>query len=177
MTYSGVTAASAWTKIATLSGASASYDFTAIPATYTDLFVDLYLLGTSGNANDTVNMQFNGDTATNYSYLRQQLAATTTTVAVASSGAAANMPCGIISGQASGRYGTSRMRIVRYRETGTARTVLGDGLYLAATIGSTLKFLYNGAWLNTTTAINRVTVTPAAGSFSAGSSAVLYGIS
>lgn len=59
-------AGSTYTPIATttLGSAAASYTFSSIPATYTDLVIVANGLG-SGNTG--LGMQFNGDTASNYS--------------------------------------------------------------------------------------------------------------
>jgi hypothetical protein len=49
----------------TLSSTAASITFSSIPATYTDLFI--VLVFTTTVANQDTSLQFNGDTATNYS--------------------------------------------------------------------------------------------------------------
>ena len=48
----------------TLASAAASYTFSSIPSTYTDLVIAATGLTTAGT---TLAMRFNGDTATNYS--------------------------------------------------------------------------------------------------------------
>lgn len=59
-------AGSTYTKISTntLGSATATVTFSSIPATYTDLVL---VVNGSATANNTAYLQFNGDTATNYS--------------------------------------------------------------------------------------------------------------
>jgi len=61
-------AGSTYTPIATttLGSAVASYSFTSIPSTYTDLVLILNPSGTTTNGQD-VGLRFNSDSATNYS--------------------------------------------------------------------------------------------------------------
>ena len=51
----------------TLGSAAASYTFSSIPSTYTDLIL-VVTAGNSTGANYSGTIQFNGDTGTNYSY-------------------------------------------------------------------------------------------------------------
>ena len=53
-----------------LSTTASSIDFTSIPATYTDLLVKYSARTNRANINSDVYLQFNGDTAANYSYRR-----------------------------------------------------------------------------------------------------------
>ena len=51
-------------------GGAASIDFTSIPATYTDLLIDLSVRSDIAAYRSTLVIQANGDTASNYSYTR-----------------------------------------------------------------------------------------------------------
>lgn len=53
------------------SGGASSIDFTSIPNTYTDLVVKVSSRSGAAGVNDTIALQFNGDTGANYS--RRQL--------------------------------------------------------------------------------------------------------
>ena len=59
---------STYTPIATTTlGSAATVTFSSIPATYTDLVLVVNGSTTRGTTSDTIRIQFNGDTASNYS--------------------------------------------------------------------------------------------------------------
>lgn len=64
----------------------ADITFSSIPATYTHLQIRSFILGTSSTAQGSVNVQFNGDTGSNYAFhLLQGNGSVTTAYGVASS--------------------------------------------------------------------------------------------
>jgi len=65
--------ANTYVAIATVtvgSGGAANIEFTSIPATYTDLMILISARSNISAYRSTLSMQFNGDTANNYSYTR-----------------------------------------------------------------------------------------------------------
>lgn len=157
-----------YTAIATTtvgSGGAASIDFQNIPATYTDLTV---LLSARTSSNDSVYISFNNITT---GFSGRFLEGNGSSV---SSGSMAD-----------GRY-------IGYPLTTTASTFASIMVYIPNYTSSTNKSFYSDAvmeanattayvdlnanlWSNTA-AINRVTLTPSAYTFSQYSTATLYGI-
>ena len=145
----------------TLSSSAASVTFSSIPGTYTDLVVVVAGTFTTGSTNN-VNFQFNGDTASNYSFLR-----------LLGSGSAASsyrvsdvqIDIGLLSSTA---QSNTVANIQNYSNTTTYKTAIGRGdtsEYAQASLG---------AWRNTA-AITSVTILSAA-TFASGSTFSLYGI-
>ena len=145
----------------TLSSSAASVTFSSIPGTYTDLVVVVAGTFTTGSTNN-VNFQFNGDTASNYSFLR-----------LLGNGSAASsyrasdveIDIGLLSSTA---QSTTVANIQNYSNTTTYKTAIGRGNtpeYVQASLG---------AWRNTA-AITSVTILSAA-TFASGTTFSLYGI-
>jgi hypothetical protein len=164
-------AGSTYTPIATYSttGSQASYTFTSIPSTYTDLVL-VTSLSTSLDQTESVNMTFNGDSASNYS---------------------ATDLIGTGSSAISGRYSTTFIRILG-RYTGTAntfsnmsiahiqnyansttfKTVIARGSNAGTGVSATA-----GLWRATPAAITSATILTSGGSnYAIGSTFTLYGI-
>jgi len=106
----------------TLGSTTASVTFSSIPQTYTDLVLICFENYATGAAVGSIQLQFNGDTASNYSWLYMSGAgaaagfglASNTTVAVGGSG-----------GSSSGGYfGTGITEIYNYSNTTTYKSVL-----------------------------------------------------
>ena len=145
----------------TLSSSAASVTFSSIPGTYTDLVVVVAGTFTTGSTNN-VNFQFNGDTASNYSFLR-----------LLGDGSAASsyrvsdvqIDIGLLSSTA---QSNTVANIQNYSNTTTYKTAIGRGNtpeYVQASLG---------AWRNTA-AITSVTILSAA-TFASGTTFSLYGI-
>ncbi len=149
-------------------GGAASIDFTSIPSTYTDLVVKVSARST-GSTNDYFAISFNGSTA---NFTERYIIGNGST---ATSG-----------NDTGGAYG--RMN----RSTTTASTFGTTDYYVPQYAGSTNKSIsvdtvsennatlayadfIAGLWSNTA-AINRVTLTPAAGNFAEFSTAYIYGV-
>jgi hypothetical protein len=148
----------------TVPSATASYTFSSIPSTYTDLVLIANVQGTTGGNGTTV--QFNGDTSTNYSYTL--IDANGSSVNSSRATNSTNIQSGLVDNVS---WGTQIIQIMNYSNTTTYKTVLGRGndtLQLRPTIG---------LWRNTS-AISSVTVlaAPNAYNFIAGSTFTLYGI-
>jgi hypothetical protein len=149
------------------SGGSTNFDFTVIPATYTDLMIVVSARSTS--TGDIFNIAFNGSSS---SFTGKYVYWENTT---ANSGSLA---------QYGGRVNTSST---------TASTFSSTSIYIPNYAGSTNKSyssdsvsennaaaapgsMIAGLWSNTA-AITQVTLTPSAGNFAQYSTATLYGIS
>jgi hypothetical protein len=145
----------------TLGSATASVTFSSIPSTYTDLvFVSN---GSTSTATANILIQFNSDTATNYSRTRILGDGST----ASSERASGN------SSMAIGDWGTDRCAVVvsiqNYSNTTTNKTVLSrsnsEGFVSA----------YVGLWRNTS-AINSITFFKSSANFTTGTTFTLYGI-
>lgn len=173
---SGGGEASAKVKLATLSGASASYDFTSIDQTYTDLELVVSGGGTSTTEFDFLLLQFNGDSGSNYSWVHQRLLTTDAVPDATVPGTVTSMPVGVQRGQTNVRQSSSKIEIFSYLDNTHYRNVMGRGMMLASSLANSGMYLFQGHWRNSADAINQITVFPAAGAFDDASKAVLYGI-
>jgi len=161
-TYSQITGGSV-----TLSSAASSVTFSSIPATFTDLVL---VINGGGSANINVSMQFNGDTASNYSI-----------TAVAGDGSSAS---------STRRTSQTAMRldensytgttlaasnlivsIMNYANTTTFKTVLSRSNNAAVGTSAIV-----GLWRKTPEAINQVVINAIGGNWITGSTFNLYGI-
>lgn len=147
----------------TASGSSTNISFTSIPSTYTDLV--LVVNGTIGNADNTMLMQYNSDTGTNYS--STVLSGNGSTTESFRGSGTNDMYCGRISTTQS----VNIIQIQNYSNTTTYKTFISRGNNSAARVSA-----FVGLWRNTA-AITTVTLTfNGAGNFASGTTATLYGI-
>lgn len=156
-------AGSTYTPIATYTvpSAQASYTFTSIPSTYTDLIL---VVGGNSSASDNNLMQFNSDTGTNYS--GTFLYGDGTTASSARSTSDSKIQLGGFDGT---NPGTLIVQIMNYANTTTYKTVINrmnSGGYVQARVG---------LW-RSTAAINSVKIYPSASNLTTGSVLTLYGI-
>jgi hypothetical protein len=147
----------------TVGTATSTVTFSSIPATYTDLV--LVINATFSNAS-TANlaMQFNGDTASNYSAIR-----------ILGDGSAAsssrNGGTYMMIGDIDNDIFTSIINIQNYSNTTTYKTALARTGFAAGFLGA-----YSGLW-RSTTAINSIVIGyNGSGTFATGSTFNLYGI-
>ena len=151
----------------TLGSAAATITFSSIPATYTDL--RLVLVGTHSASGD-VNLQFNSDTTTNYSF----------TVLYGT-------------GTAAGSYRQTNQTAIQLTAIGQLSTTIPElkTADIFSYAGSTFKTVLTsesndqngsgsvgnvvGLW-RSTSAINTVNLGRTSGNFNAGTTATLYGI-
>ena len=162
-------AGSTYTPIATttLGSAAASYTFSSIPSTYTDLV--LIFNGTNNQAINTADftLNFNGDSGANYS--RTWLGGNGTS-------AASNRSTGstLIYTTFYGAPSTSQSNVIvsfqNYSNTTTYKTVLARTTNAASGTDATV-----GLW-RSTAAISSILITNTVGTFSVGSTFTLYGI-
>jgi hypothetical protein len=161
-------AGSTYTPIATttLGSAAASYTFSSIPSTYTDLIIIANFNTATGN--QSTNITVNGDTGTNYSwtYLLGN-----GTAASSSRGSTDNRIFNGSSATAtSGNTTNSIIQFQNYSNTTTYKTTLSRSnaadYFTQATVG---------LWRNTA-AITSITLTSPSYNYIAGSTFTLYGI-
>jgi hypothetical protein len=157
-----------YTPIATttLGSSAASYTFSSIPSTYTDLrlIVNGVQTGTSGNPYITIN----SDTGTNYSIT--VLSGNGSTATSARSTNASFMYFGITAEVRNTLIFTATLDLMNYSNTSTFKTVLSRGNN--ASFGADAIV---GLWRNTA-AISSITVDLDAGNWNTGTTFTLYGI-
>lgn len=163
-------AGATYTPIAstTTSGSAATVTFSSISGAYTDLIVVVnYDSVTAGN--QSLNMRFNGDTATNYSYTI--LRGSGSAAQSANSGGADNrIYCGSSSTGTTNIASNAIIQIQNYSNTTTYKTALirdnNPDYYVFANVG---------LW-RSTVAITSVTFYQSSYNFINGSTFALYGI-
>ena len=150
----------------TLGSSAASYTFSSIPSTYTDLRLVINGLqtGTSGNPYITLN----SDTGTNYSIT--VLSGNGTNATSARSSSAAFIYCGIKAEVRNTMIFMSTTDLMNYSNTTTNKTVITRAAN--ASFGTDAIV---GLWRNTA-AITSITVDLDAGNWNTGSTFTLYGI-
>ena len=150
----------------TLGSAAASVTFSSIPGTYTDLVL---IVNTGDTTNAGIYMQFNGDTATNYSYTRLTGNGSTVT-SQRSSNTAKTLVMGASISVPSTVTGMFMLNIMNYANTTTYKTTIGNES--AAASGFVAKaFLWRS-----TAAISSILLADDGGNILAGSTFSLYGI-
>ena len=161
---------STYDKIATYTvpSAQASYTFTSIPSTYTDLVLVANTIITSGSVFPECSLRFNSDSGTNYSntYLLGSGSAAT-------SGRGSNYnyaDCGYLSTN-SGNPNTRIINIMNYSNATTYKTVVSRG----SSYNGGQVIAYANLWRNTA-AISSITVFTQSSTYATGSTFALYGI-
>lgn len=169
-------AGSTYTPIATttLPSTQSSYTFTSIPSTYTDLVLEMNIQGvsSSGSGANTVYLEINADTSTNYSR---------TALIGDSGGAQSNRNSnqskitignGYESSTLASIYGTFLVNIQNYSNATTYKTLLGEYASNGDRVGRVVAL-----WRKTPEAINSIKVTcDSANGLAQGCTLTLYGI-
>jgi len=163
---------SSYESIATVtvgSGGSTSIDFTSIPSTYKHL--QLRTMSLSARANDDIALQFNADTASNYS--QHRVVASGTTVSSYGFTNTAFVECGFSSGSSS-TPSVAVMDILDYQNTNKYKTTR----YLNGTDtnGGGYLIYESGNWRSTSAISSIKLYIPGGYSFTQYSSFALYGI-
>ena len=160
-------AGSTYTPIATttLGSAAASYTFSSISSTYTDLVCIFNGAITTGP--DDVRIRFNGDTATNYSATLLRGDGTSTLSARSSNDTYISYNSYIGTGDGSS---VGVFNIMNYSNTTTNKTVVCRGNVAASFVNASV-----GLWRNTA-AITSMTLIAGGSTFKIGSTFTLYGI-
>lgn len=149
----------------TLASAVASVTFSSIPATYTDLV--LVMTGIASTlGTDSCEIQFNGDTATNYSYT---LLSGNGTAASSGRGTSTSfIAIGLIT---STEQVSNIWHIMNYANTTTYKTVLGKGNIAGAQVRTGA-----GLWRSTAAITSVLLKNDTAQNFAIGSTFTLYGV-
>ena len=166
-------AGNTYTQIAstTLGSAAASVTFSSIAGTYTDLVLVISGRSTRASTDDSLYIQFNSDTGSNYSYT--ELAGNGT---AASSGRASsqtqirpstNMDA---ASQTAGTFTPVIISINNYSNTTTNKTTLSRSNMAAKEVSAVV-----GLW-RSTAAISTILIKCAVGNLDTGTTANLYGI-
>lgn len=162
-------AGSTYTPIATttLASAAASYTFSSIPSTYTDLVLISSANVNTATANITVRVG-NGsvDTGTNYS---NTFLYGTGSAAGSSRNSTANVMYLGAAGTGS-EFSTSIMSFQNYANTTTYKSILSRFQWVSTTVYSTV-----GMW-RSTSAINTISLISDGANFNIGTTFTLYGI-
>ena len=164
----------------TVGGAgAASISFTSIPATYQHLQIRLMGRSTSTTADGNfINVQFNSDTGANYTF--HQLAGDGGSATAAGLSSQTSTILQRLSSDAmnASAYGTIVCDILDYASGNKNKTIraLGGFDTNGGTASTGKIFLTSGAWLNSSTAISSISLTPDTGNFKQYTSAALYGI-
>jgi len=157
-------------------GGASSIDFTSIPATYTDLVVKISSRSsnTAANDSDSLNLQFNGDTGSNY--IRRTLYgdggaagssnATTTSMRIAFTDT---------NGNTSSTFGNTEIYIPNYAGS-TQKSVSGDGV-VEANVSQYIYASFNAGLWTGTAAITSIKLLIPSYNFVQYSTAYLYGVS
>jgi hypothetical protein len=149
----------------TLGTTAASVTFSSIPATYTDLVVVVVGSITSGNENFLV--QFNSDTASNYS--DTSIGGNGTTAISNRETSNTAIRCNSY-GSITTNLSQYNISIMNYANTTTYKTTLSRGNNTGTGTSANV-----GLW-RSTAAINAVKLLPSASTFTSGSTFTLYGI-
>ena len=165
--------ASTYTPIATytVSGSAvASYTFSSIPSTYTDLILVSSVRSTDNNDGDDLKGTFNSDTGTNYSWT--QIYGDGSSAASNRGSNSAFMKIGIYAGNstAAGTFSSCVTHIQNYANTTTYKTNL-----VRRDIATAYTVAVVNMW-RSTSAINSITLSCAVGNIAVGSTFTLYGI-
>ena len=159
------------------SGGSSNIDFTSIPATYTDLYIQVSARTNRAAQLDYWNLRFNNDSATNYS--ARWLKAYGISVLESSSNSSADkIFIGWLNGNTAttNTFGTTGIYIPNYTSTNYKSTSSEGAVENNASGNNDFELgIIAGLW-SSTSAINRITLIPAAGTLLQYSTATLYGI-
>jgi hypothetical protein len=163
--------------IATLGGGASTIDFTSIPSTYTDLILVHSLRFSSASGIQNVNIRFNNDSGANYT--QKMILANDGNVNTYVQTSAVyfnwNYAPGGTGSTTANAYNSTSLYIPNYANTSTSKPVSIDHV---SEINSTTNYglgFTSGVW-NSTSAINRITITAPSDTWTSASSAYLYGI-
>jgi hypothetical protein len=157
-----------------LGSSAASVTFSSIPSTYTDLVLNFSAKDDRSSVSDSFTLQFNTDTATNYSYTRL----TGSGSAAASSNASSSAPtiAGVVvaSTATANTFSSNEIYIPNYLVSANKPLSITSMNENNATAANMEAHAY--LWRNTS-AINQIVLKPFLGTnFVSGSSFYLYGV-
>jgi hypothetical protein len=158
----------------TLGSAAASYTFSSIPSTYTDLVLVMLIRSTYSGNQDYSLITFNSDTGTNYSYTFLNGSGTSATSGRSSSVAYISDSTFAAANFASNTFTPAIVNIQNYANTTTYKTTVSRS---SSTTTSGQVSATTGLWRNTS-AINTINIKcfQSGANFDTGSTFTLYGI-
>jgi hypothetical protein len=151
----------------TLSSSAATVTFSSISGSYTDLIIICSVKGSASNG--TIQVRFNGDTGTNYSYTRMYGVGSGTPGTDRSSNVS-SMQLEDAGASFSGQFIVARGFINNYSNSTTYKTMIGRG----DEVGNVTMATSN-LWRNSS-AITSITIFTPSNDFISGSTFTLYGI-
>lgn len=160
--------ASTYSQIATttLGSAAASYTFSNIPQTYTNLVLVTNAQTTTNQ--DALRAQFNSDTATNYSYTQLYAVSGTASSNRSSTQSGVRLTNG--SPNSGSEFGIGTIHIPNYNNVTTYKSILSRNA------SSYISSAFGGLW-RSTAAISSIKIYPeSGGNILSGSTFTLYGI-
>jgi hypothetical protein len=152
------------------SSGAASFTVSNIPTNYTDLLVVLNAKDSRTGNSDSLTVQFNGDTGSNYS--NTDLTGNGTTAASSRYSSQNFVRIGDVAGASASEYGTTVFHILNYSNTTTYKTLLGIG-------GIAVDFVeYRAGLWRSTAPITSITFLAQGGiaTWTSGSTFTIYGI-
>lgn len=153
----------------TLGSAQSTVALNSIPTTYTDLILVVNTRFTGGGGASVIQLQFNGDTATNYSYTTMNGSGTSVTSARATTQSNAALGLAI---DTANEWCPSIFHLMNYANTTTYKTVLSR-----SGVASDRVRFQAGLWAKTPEAITSILLlNNGATTFVSGSTFTLYGI-
>lgn len=164
---------------ATATGGQTVISFTSIPGTYKSLQIrGLYRDTVSATGVQSIILQFNSDTGTNYVWHRIEAGGTSVTASAATTQNYALLSdVGVGNSAAASTFGSSITNVIDYASTSKNKTIQGfGGTELNSSTGSVgYVSFYSGLWLSTS-AITSIQLKPGNTAFVAGTTFALYGI-
>lgn len=165
------------TLIERKTGAAASYSFSNIPQTYKHLLLVVQARSDGVNPAVSLYVRFNGDTGTNYA--RTSMSNANNVVSGASDNAATAMDIGVLTGAGAAdatALGSSSAYIAGYLRSDIWKTIVSQSTCPTGGGGGPYIGTYGGSW-ESNSAITSMSVYPSSGSFTALTTADLYGVS
>jgi hypothetical protein len=157
--------------------APGTFDVSSISGAYNDLILVVIARDAVGTTAQDMELRFNGDTGSNYFYLRAT--GSGSAMAVGNAGPGTTLSCGRISGTSSSAnsFGVSTIEIPGYASTVWAKTMQFDSVNNDSTASAaSLNRQIGGGYWNSTAAITRVQIAGATQhNFVTGSQLRIYG--
>jgi len=159
-----------------LGAPAASFDFTAIPATYRHLKLIITGRGDTALPNIGVYAIFNADGGANYDWQRVYIADAVVTGSEHIAQTAGSIGNFAAATAPAGLSGASEVMFPDYKGTTFNKTYISNGVDKLSTAHLNIHIYNNYGHWRSSVAINQITITPNAGNFITGSIASLYGI-
>lgn len=160
-------------------GGQAAIDFTAIPATFTDLVIKISArCNSTGGFPETLNLKFNSSSTTDYSF--KGVFSVTATPSSNNQATGTSMRAGSIAAVATtaNTFSNTEIYIPNYASTSTNKSVSIDATQETNdSVDFTYALIMNAGLRSNTAAITSINLTSTVGNFVQHSTAYLYGVS